>query len=139
MEGRRSPDEQAATGPGGAVPTGSTAPTGGHDPVPTNSQAGKAVAFAYAQIGCPYAFGGAGPCHQNGFDCSGLTMSAWAAAGVSIPRTSYAQAGLPSGPESQIQPRDILEVHGDGHGAIYVGKGMLIHPLHTRVPAGVVP
>ncbi len=133
------PAQQAATGPGGGVPTGSTAPTGGHDPVPTNSQAGKAVAFAYAQIGCPYVFGGAGPCHQNGFDCSGLTMSAWAAAGVSIPRTSYAQAGLTSVPESQIQPGDILEFNGDGHVAIYVGKGMLIDALHTGVPVELVP
>jgi len=93
--------------------------------VPTNTQAGKAVAFAFAQLGCPYVFGGTGPC-GSGFDCSGLTMQAWAAAGVAIPRTSEAQAGLPAVPESALQPGDILEFAGDSHVGIYVGGGMLI-------------
>ena len=67
---------------------------------PTSTQAEKAVAFAYAQLGKPYVFGASGP---DSFDCSGLTMASWAAAGVSIPRTSYeqwaepaARAGLPA-------------------------------------------
>jgi peptidoglycan DL-endopeptidase CwlO len=93
--------------------------------VPTNGAAGKAVAFAYAQLGCPYVFGGTGPC-GSGFDCSGLTMSAWAAAGVAIPRTSEGQASLPSVPTSALQPGDILEFAGDSHVGIYVGGGMLI-------------
>jgi cell wall-associated NlpC family hydrolase len=93
--------------------------------VPTNTQAGKAVAFAFAQLGCPYVFGGTGPCGA-GFDCSGLTMQAWAAAGVAIPRTSEAQAGLPAVPTSALQPGDILEFAGDSHVGIYVGGGMLI-------------
>ena len=92
---------------------------------PTNTQAGKAVAFAYSVLGCPYVFGGTGPC-GSGYDCSGLTMSAWAAAGISIPRTSEAQAGLPSVPTSALQPGDILEFAGDSHVGIYVGGGMLI-------------
>ena len=50
---------------------------------PTNTQAEKAVAFAYNALGCPYVFGGTGPC-GSGYDCSGLTMQAWASAGVSI-------------------------------------------------------
>src|SRR6266581_5619778 len=57
---------------------------------PTTTQAGKAIAFAYAQLGCPYVYGGTGPC-QMGFDCSGLVQAAWAAAGVQIPRDTYAQ------------------------------------------------
>src|SRR5262249_40629882 len=73
---------------------GGGAVSGATNTVPTNTQAGKAVAFAFAQLGCPYVFGGTGPCGA-GFDCSGLTMQAWAAAGVAIPRTSEAQAGLP--------------------------------------------
>ena len=53
------------------------------------------MAFAYAQIGCPYVFGGTGPCN-SGFDCSGLMMEAWGSAGVSIPRISNDQiADLP--------------------------------------------
>ena len=67
---------------------------------PTSTQADKAVAFAYAQLGCPYVYGGTGPC-QMGFDCSGLAQAAWAAAGVAIPRDSYEQwAELPHVPLS---------------------------------------
>ncbi len=119
------PAQQAGTGPGG---TGTS--IGGSDPVPTNTQAGKAVAFAYAQIGCPYVFGGTGPC-ADGFDCSGLTQAAWAAAGVAIPRTSYEQADLPAVPESELEPGDILEFLDDGHVGIYVGGGKLIDAPQT--------
>ena len=92
---------------------------------PTCTQAEQAVAFAYGQLGCPYVFGATGPC-PDGFDCSGLTMSAWASAGVSIPRTSYGQATLPAVSSSALQPGDILEFAGDSHVGIYVGGGMLI-------------
>ncbi len=104
---------------------GGGALVGGTNTVPTNTQAGKAVAFAFAQLGCPYVFGGTGPCGA-GFDCSGLTMQAWAAAGIAIPRTSEAQAGLPSVSLSALQPGDILEFAGDSHVGIYVGHNMLI-------------
>ncbi len=119
------PAQQVGTGPGGG-----TTSIGGSDPVPTNSQAGKAVAFAYAQLGCPYVFGGTGPC-DDGFDCSGLTQAAWAAAGVAIPRTSYEQAGLPAVPTSELEPGDILEFAGDSHVGIYVGGGDLIDAPQT--------
>ena len=122
------PAQQAAAGPGGGG-TG-TGTIGGHDPLPSSSQAEKAVQFAYDQLGCEYVFGGTGPCSQ-GFDCSGLTQAAWAFAGVSIPRTSYEQADLPAVPESQLSPGDIMEFSGDGHVGIYVGGGMLIDAPHT--------
>jgi cell wall-associated NlpC family hydrolase len=99
--------------------------TGGTYTGPTNTEAGKAVAFAYAQLGCPYVFGASGPCGA-GFDCSGLTMAAWAAAGVSIPRDSYGQATMHAVPSSQMQPGDVLEFAGDSHVGLYVGGGMLI-------------
>jgi peptidoglycan DL-endopeptidase CwlO len=123
------PAQQAAAGPGGGGGS-STGTIGGHDPLPTSSQAEKAVQFAYDQLGCEYVFGGTGPCSQ-GFDCSGLTQAAWAFAGVSIPRTSYEQADLPAVPESQLAPGDIMEFSGDGHVGIYVGGGMLIDAPHT--------
>jgi len=104
---------------------GGGAVIGATDTVPTNTQAGQAVAFAFAQLGCPYVFGGTGPC-ADGFDCSGLMMQAWAAAGIAIPRTSEEQAGLPAVPESALQPGDILEFAGDSHVGMYVGGGMLI-------------
>jgi peptidoglycan DL-endopeptidase CwlO len=104
---------------------GGTTSGGGGYKGPTGTQAQQAVAYAYNAIGCPYVFGGTGPCGA-GFDCSGLTMSAWASAGVSIPRTSYGQATLPAVSLSALQPGDILEFAGDSHVGIYVGGGMLI-------------
>ena len=109
----------------GAGGTGTGTSGGGHYTGPTGTQAQKAVAFAYSALGCPYVFGGTGPCGA-GYDCSGLTMSAWASAGVSIPRTSYGQATLPHVSTSALQPGDILEFAGDSHVGIYVGGGMLI-------------
>jgi len=117
------PAAQAATGPGAQS-------IGGTDPLPDSTQAEQAVAFAYKQLGCPYVFGGTGPCN-SGFDCSGLTQAAWASAGVSIPRTSYEQADLPAVPESELEPGDIMEFDGDGHVGIFVGGGMLIDAPHT--------
>jgi cell wall-associated NlpC family hydrolase len=115
------PQQQQQQLGGGAAPTSG----GGGYKGPTGTQAGQAVQFAYNALGCPYVYGGTGPC-GSGFDCSGLTMSAWAAAGVSIPRTSYGQATLPAVSLSNLQPGDILEFAGDSHVGIYVGGGMLI-------------
>ena len=124
------PAQQQATGPG--MGTGTSTGGGGTTTTyrgPTGTQAGKAVAFAYAQLGKPYAWGATGP---GSYDCSGLTMASWAAAGVSIPRTSYSQwAGLPHVPTSQLQPGDILVFDGVGHVALYVGGGYLIDAPHS--------
>ena len=122
------PVQRAQVVPGGGTTTGgggSAGGGGGSYHGPTSTQAEQAVAFAYGQLGCPYVFGATGPC-PDGFDCSGLTMSAWASAGVSIPRTSYGQATLPAVSSSALQPGDILEFAGDSHVGIYVGGGMLI-------------
>ena len=122
------PQQKAQTLGGGGTTTssgGSGGGGGGGTPAPASGQAAKAVAFAVAQLGCPYVFGATGPC-SSGFDCSGLMMAAWAYAGVSIPRTSYGQATLPAVSTSALQPGDILEFAGDSHVGIYVGGGMLI-------------
>jgi peptidoglycan DL-endopeptidase CwlO len=82
------------------------------------------VAFALAQIGKPYVWGGTGP---GGYDCSGLVQAAWAAAGVSIPRTTYDQwASLPHVPSSDLQPGDLMFFDGEGHVSIYVGNGQMV-------------
>jgi cell wall-associated NlpC family hydrolase len=112
-------------GGGGGGAGGGGGGGGGHYKGPTGTQAENAVAFAYDQLGCPYVFGGTGPC-SSGFDCSGLTSQAWAHAGVSVPRTSYDQASLPHVAPGDLQPGDILEFAGDSHVGIYVGGGMLI-------------
>jgi peptidoglycan DL-endopeptidase CwlO len=125
------PEQQAVQGNslGGS---GSTTPT---YTGPTSTQAEKAVAFAYAQLGCPYVYGGTGPCHM-GFDCSGLAQAAWAAAGVAIPRTTYSDwAELPHIPMSSVEPGDLLLFDGEGHVGIYVGNGYLID---APVPGEVV-
>ncbi|WP_107400439.1 transglycosylase family protein [Streptomyces africanus] len=84
----------------------------------------RAVSYARAQLGKPYAYGATGP---DSYDCSGLTMAAWRAAGVSIPRTSHAQwSGLARVPASAVQPGDLVVYNGAGHVAIYVGDGQII-------------
>jgi cell wall-associated NlpC family hydrolase len=98
---------------------------------PTTTQADKAVAFAYQAVGCPYVYGGTGPC-QQGYDCSGLAQASWAAAGVAIPRDSYEQwAELPHVSLSAIEPGDLLIYNGEGHVAIYVGNGYIIDAPQT--------
>ena len=93
---------------------------------PTATQAEKAVAFVFNQLGCPYNYGSTGPC-SVGFDCSGLVMSAWASAGITIPRDTYSQyAALPHVSQSALQPGDLLYYNGIGHVAMYVGGGMII-------------
>lgn len=105
---------------------GSGGSTSGTYTGPTGTQADTAVAFAYKQLGCPYVYGGTGPCGA-GFDCSGLAQAAWAAAGISIPRDTYEQwAALPHVSSSSIQPGDLLYYDGIGHVAIYVGGGYII-------------
>ena len=125
------------------VKTNSIGGNGSSAPVtytgPTGSQADKAVAFAYAQLGCPYVYGATGPCHM-GFDCSGLAMAAWAAAGVGIPRDSYEQwASLPHVPLSALAPGDLLEYNGESHVAIYVGGGYIIDAPQTGMDVEKIP
>jgi len=106
---------------------------------PTTTQADKAVAFAYAQLGCPYVYGGTGPCNM-GFDCSGLVQAAWAAAGVQIPRDTYEQwAALPHVPLSSLEPGDLLMYNAEGHVAIYVGGGYIIDAPHTGLDVEKIP
>ncbi len=96
---------------------------------PTSTQAEKAVAFAYAQLGKPYQWGATGP---GSYDCSGLAQAAWGAAGVSIPRTTYEQwAALPHVATSAIAPGDLLYLDGIGHVVIYVGNGYIIDAPQT--------
>jgi cell wall-associated NlpC family hydrolase len=126
------------------VNTGTSSGGGGtttttHYSGPTGSQADTAVAFVFHQLGCPYVYGATGPCDQ-GFDCSGLVMSAWASAGVTIPRDTYEQwAALPHIPVSQIVPGDLLYYNGIGHVAMYVGGGMIIDAPTPGQPVRELP
>ena len=93
-----------------------------------------AIAYAVAQIGKPYLWGATGP---GSFDCSGLTMRAWQAAGVGIPRTSQDQwAQLRHVPVADLRPGDlVVYFRGATHVALYVGDGAIIQAPH---PGGVV-
>jgi cell wall-associated NlpC family hydrolase len=92
-----------------------------------SAKAQTAVAYARAQLGKPYVFGAAGP---DAFDCSGLTMMAWAAAGVSLPH--YAPSQMQNGSVvpidvSAMLPGDLIFLYPDvGHVEIYAGNGMAI-------------
>ena len=99
-------------------------------PPATNPRAAAAVAFAKAQLGKPYVYGAAGP---NAFDCSGLTMAAWAQAGVSMSHSSSDQYyDFPHVSESQLQPGDLVIYYATlHHVGIYVGNGVVIHAPHT--------
>lgn len=94
---------------------------------------GKAVAYAIKQLGKPYVWGATGP---NSFDCSGLTMRAWQAAGKSIGRTTYDQvkSGKP-GSRGSAKPGDLHFPH-PGHVMMFVKPGSggdqeMIHAPHT--------
>ncbi|HZD37872.1 MAG TPA: NlpC/P60 family protein [Actinomycetes bacterium] len=98
--------------------------------VPVSGGAAKAVAYAKAQVGKPYAYGAAGP---DSFDCSGLTMMAWAQAGVSLPHSSSAQYGATRRISSgDLQPGDLIFYYSPiSHVAIYVGGGQQVAATHT--------
>ncbi len=119
----------AAQTVGGSTSSGTVTSTPVAYTGPTSSQADQAVAFAYAQIGKPYVWGASGP---GSYDCSGLVQAAWAAAGLSIPRTTYDQwASLPHIPMSDLQPGDLILYNGESHVAIYVGDGYIVDAPHS--------
>ena len=93
--------------------------------VKASGRAKEALAFALAQIGDPYVYGGTGP---NSWDCSGLVMKSWAAAGVSIPRVVGPQiAAGKSVSMSELQPGDIVAYGDMSHDGLYLGNGRVVH------------
>jgi peptidoglycan DL-endopeptidase CwlO len=86
----------------------------------------RALDYAMAQRGKPYAWGAEGP---DAFDCSGLTAQAWARAERPIPRTSQQQwRQLPRVPLDQLRPGDLVVYFDDAtHVAMYAGEGNVVH------------
>ena len=124
----RSAARTAAPAPAPATPAPAPAPA----PVAASGGAAAAVRFAMAQVGDAYVYGATG---QSAWDCSGLTMGAWAAAGVSLPHSSSAQYS--SGPhiaESDLQPGDLVFYYSPiSHVGMYIGNGMIVNAENPSV------
>lgn len=92
-----------------------------------SSAAQGAVQAALTRLGKPYVWGAAGP---NSFDCSGLTMWAYAQVGISLPHSSSAQASSGTTVSlSALAPGDILWM--PGHVGMYIGNGQVVHAPTT--------
>jgi cell wall-associated NlpC family hydrolase len=88
----------------------------------------RAIDFAIAQLGDPYVYGGTGP---NGWDCSGLVMKAFAAAGISLPRVVGPQMSASRHVSmDSLQPGDLVAYGDMSHIGIYLGHGKVIHAPH---------
>ncbi len=113
--------------------TGSDPGPGSDTPIPSASGVVAVLAYARAQVGKWYQWGGAGP---STFDCSGLSMMAWRRAGVYMPHGSQAQYAMTRRvPIDQLQPGDLVFYGASGatnhHVGIYVGSGQMIEAPHT--------
>ncbi len=103
-----------------------------------------AITYAELQLGKPYLWGGTGP---DAFDCSGLVMMAYRAAGIDIPRTSQEQWSWgPRVNASQVQPGDLVFFAGSdgtptspGHVGLVIGGGLMIEAYATGYPIRIAP
>lgn len=110
----------------------------GHGSRASNPGAQRAVDFALAQVGKPYVFGAAGP---DAYDCSGLTMAAWAAGGVSLPHLAASQYGYGTHVSAnELQPGDLVFLYQPiGHVSIYVGNGMVVSAPQPGESVKIMP
>ena len=117
---------------GSSSPTPPTSPPPHSPPPPVGSPSSldAAIAFAEAQLGKPYVWGGNGP---DGYDCSGLVQQAFLRAGLHLPRVSVDQfrASRPI-TAADLRRGDLLfwsysgRVTGIHHVAVYLGGGRYI-------------
>jgi peptidoglycan DL-endopeptidase CwlO len=111
---------------------------------PPNNAVATVISYAEAQLGKPYLWGGTGP---DAFDCSGLVMMAYRAAGIDIPRTSQEQwAWGPRISPSQVEPGDLVFFVGSdgtptspGHVGLVIGRGLMIEAYATGFPIRIAP
>lgn len=119
----------------GAEPAGPSTryglPVGYTIPADADEAEFVAVQYALAELGKPYVWGAAGP---DAFDCSGLTMEAWAAAGVNLAHYTVDQLteGTPVTDPGSMEPGDLVLIPGSdgtlaapGHVGIYLGDGLV--------------
>ncbi|WP_262056156.1 C40 family peptidase [Streptomyces sp. STR69] len=142
---QRAQVEQTAGTTGRASRSATTARDGLHAPGSStatadapNSRAAAAVSYAYQKLGSPYVWGATGP---NAFDCSGLVQAAYNSAGVSLPRTTYAQINAGQRvSRDELRPGDLVFFYsGISHVGIYVGDGQMIHAPNPTAPVRLAP
>ncbi|WP_311390421.1 DIP1281 family NlpC/P60 protein [Corynebacterium haemomassiliense] len=116
-----------------------------------SSQVEAVIARAQSQIGTPYVWGGGdanGPTtgvdggSVSGFDCSGLVLYAFAAAGVALPHyTGYQYQRGTQIPTSEAQRGDLLfwGPGGNQHVAIYLGDGTMIEAPQSGQNVTIAP
>jgi cell wall-associated NlpC family hydrolase len=138
---------ECLSGNGLGVPaSGTTAiPPGWYLPTGTPRAVQIAIAYALGQLGKPYLWGGTGPA---GYDCSGLVMMAYQAAGIDLPRTTFQQVdvGTPVYNVAQLQPGDLLFTAGSdgsdtepGHVGMFIGDGLVVQAPQTGEPIMLTP
>jgi cell wall-associated NlpC family hydrolase len=105
-------------------------------PAGPSPAATAALTNAMSKIGSPYRYGAAGP---NAFDCSGLVNWSFKQAGVSLPRTSRALAGVGTPvARGDLQPGDLVFFYRPiSHVAIYIGDGKVVHASTRKSPVKV--
>lgn len=149
---REEPDPEPSTPPARPTPTPTPTPTPppARDGLGTGTSRGSAsmgraaVAAAKERIGLPYVWGGTGP---SGYDCSGLTMTAWREAGVGINRTSRDQyRQVLKIRYSDLRPGDLVfwgtnpnDAGSIYHVAMYAGDGMIVEAARPGTTIRVVP
>jgi cell wall-associated NlpC family hydrolase len=104
----------------------------------TPAQVSTAIKFALAQVGKPYVYGSAGP---GSYDCSGLTMAAYHAAGINLPHSAADQYNYGHHvPYSDLQPGDLMFFYQPiGHVTMYIGNGLMISAPQTGEDVKVIP
>ncbi|KUL38729.1 C40 family peptidase [Streptomyces regalis] len=145
---RLTAEERARLGEGtGGTNRAARSSTGARDALTTpgtataqapNSRAASAISYAYTKLGSPYVWGATGP---DAFDCSGLTQAAYRSAGISLPRTTYAQidAGRRVS-RAELLPGDLVFFYsGISHVGLYIGNGQMIHAPNPSAPVRVAP
>lgn len=130
---------KGVTGGPVSVPPSTPSPAPVADPGPApapNGNVDAVIARAKAQLGKPYQWGAAGP---DSFDCSGLTLYAWQAAGVSLPHYSKSQYDVTRHISlNQLQPGDLVFYNNFGHESMYIGDGQVIDAPHTGAYVQIV-
>ena len=121
--------QPAPTSSAGTSSSSGSSSSGGSAFSPPPATHTGVVAIALRYLGVPYVWGGASP---SGFDCSGLTMYAYAQVGVYLPHNAAMQYGMGHPvAQSQLEPGDLVFFNALSHVGMYIGGGRFVHAPHT--------